>query len=311
MARLREAEQGEDGSAARRSTSGSAAGRAKRRPTASRRKTVPAAEPKETGAAAERKKTASAAGRGKTGAAAERKKTGAGAAREKAGSAAGRRRTASAERKKTETAEGRRKSRPTTRRNRSGRGLLASLRGLAFGAGGVLAAIGVLALAGWLLTFPLGDFRYSSGMSGTPGTFTAAQCHTTGAGKNEKRVCTGTFVAAKGGIVDGSARISDARVDVGKPVKLRRRPDGGYVHPGAMNAGMNLATAFGIVSLAAFLLVVLCVSPGRVSAGSYKRLRKNPPPWGTLLTVLVPVFGVSLALAALCAVVGFLLSLIF
>ncbi|MCO5970904.1 hypothetical protein [Actinoallomurus soli] len=181
---------------------------------------------------------------------------------------------------------------------------------MALAAAGVLGAIGVLALAGWLVTFPLDDFRYSSGMAGTPGTFTAAQCHKTGTGKGT-RVCTGTFVAAHGGFVDPSARIRGARVDVGKPAQLRRRSDGGYVQPGPRSAGMNLAAAFGIVSLAAFLLVVLCVSPNGVSAGGYKRLRKNPPPWGTLLSVLVPVFGTALGLAALCALIGFLLSLIF
>ncbi|MCO6007490.1 hypothetical protein NE236_21155 [Actinoallomurus purpureus] len=176
---------------------------------------------------------------------------------------------------------------------------------------GVLVAMGVLGLAGWLLTFPLNDARYTSGLAGTPGTFTAARCHTTGSGKSSTRICSGTFESTKGGFIDRAAQIRNARIGVGKPATLRRRPDGGYVQPGPVNAGMNLATAFGIVSLAAFLLVVLCASPKQVSAGGWKRLRKNPPPWGVLLSILVPLFGASLVLAGLCALVGFLLSLVF
>ncbi|GAB3984698.1 hypothetical protein GCM10029978_095070 [Actinoallomurus acanthiterrae] len=173
---------------------------------------------------------------------------------------------------------------------------------------GVLAAIGVLGLAGWLLTSPLDDARYSSGLSGTPGTFTAERCHTTGSGNGGPPVCTGTFAPAKGGSVDRTAQVRDARIHVGTSATLRRKPDGGYVQPGPAKAGKDLATAFGIVSLAAFLLVLLCAAPKRVSAGGWKRMRQNPPPWGTLLTIVVPLFGASLLLAGLSLLVGFLLS---
>ncbi|MFL6054226.1 MAG: hypothetical protein ACJ72W_15090 [Actinoallomurus sp.] len=160
-----------------------------------------------------------------------------------------------------------------------------------------------------MLTFPLNDLRYTSGLSGTPGTFTAARCRTVGAGKGSTRVCTGRFVSAKSGFIDRAAHVSNARIDVGRPATLRRRPDGQYVQPSPVNAGMNLATAFGIVSLAAFLLVVICVSPSRVSVTHGKRLRENPPPWGVLLSIFIPLFGTSLVLAGLCALAGFLLSL--
>jgi hypothetical protein len=243
-----------------------------------------------------------------------------GRARRRTGSAAGRderrpatggkRRGSATGRRKTSPAGGRKRTRPAVRRRRGRRDGPTTALGVLLTAVGVLVAIGVLALAGWLLAFPLDDLRYTSGMAGTEGTFTAVRCHTTGAGEGGTRVCVGTFVPAGGGLIDRTAQIRDADVAVGRTATLRRRPDGGYVQPGPVNAGKNLATAFGIVSLAAFLLVVLCVSPRRVSAGGWRRLRENPRPWGTLLTILVPLFGASLALAALCASVGFLLSLV-
>jgi hypothetical protein len=250
-----------------------------------------------------RKKTGSAAGRKKTGPATGRKRTGAATGRKKNDSAAGRRRTGAA--------TGPRRTRPAVRRRSRTRGRQVIPVGVLLTAGGVLAAVGVIALAGWLLTFPLGDLRYTSGVSGTPGTFTAVRCHTTGADEGSTRVCTGTFVAAEGGFTDRTAQVRDADIDVGRPATLRRRPDGGYVQASPASAGKDLAAAFGIISLAAFLLVALCVSPPGVSAGGWKRLRANRAPWGTLLTVLVPLFGASLALAALSALIGSLLSRVF
>ncbi|WP_433182419.1 hypothetical protein [Actinoallomurus sp. CA-150999] len=235
---------------------------------------------------------------------------GSAARRKKSGSAAGRQKSRPTTGRKKSPATGR-KSRPAGGRTRrsprtgSRRGAAGSPLGVLLTAVGVLAAIAVLGLAGWLLTFPLDDARYSSGLSGTPGTFTAARCHTAGSGTP---VCTGTFVPAKSGLVDRNAHVRDARIQVGRPASLRRRPDGGYVQPGPAKTGKDLATAFGIISLAAFLLVLLCAAPKRVSAGGWKRMRKNPPPWGTLLTIVVPLFGASLLLAGLCLLVGFLLS---
>jgi hypothetical protein len=274
MAPSRAVRDAEDEPAGGERKRGSAAGRAKSRP------------------AAGRKRSTAAGGRKKSSAAGERKKS-----------------TAAGERKTTRPAT--RRKRPATKENRSRRATAGSPLSVLLVSVGVLVAVGVLALAGWLLTFPLDDFRYSAGLSGTQGTFTAAQCHTTGSGKSSSRVCTGTFVPAKGGSADRSARIRDGRIEVGKPATVRRRPDGGYVEPGAAKAGTNLAAAFGIVALAAFLLVVLCVSPANITVGGWKRLRQNPPPWGTLLSIFVPLFGASLVLAALSALVGHLLSLIF
>jgi hypothetical protein len=247
------------------------------------------------GGSAGRRKTSRSAGGRKSSRPANGRKT--------SGSAGGR--------KSSRPATGPEKSRPATGPKKGRRESAWSPSSVLLTAVAVLVGMGVLVLAGWLLTFPLNDVRYTSGLAGTPGTFTAARCHTTGAGKGSTRICTGTFVSAKGGFIDRTAQVRNARIDVGRPAALRRRPDGGYVQPSPVNAGMNLATAFGIVSLAAFLLVVLCVSPKQISVGGWKRLRENPPPWGMLLSILVPLFGASLVLAGLCALVGFLLSLVF
>ncbi|MEV5706532.1 hypothetical protein [Actinoallomurus sp. NPDC052274] len=261
----------------------------------------PADGGKKRGSSAGGAKSRPAAGRKRSTAAGGRKKSGAAGARKKSGAAGARKTTRPATRRK----------RSATKEKRIRHATAGSPLSVLLVSVGVLVAMGVIALAGWLLTFPLDDFRYSSGLSGTQGTFTAVRCHATGSGKDGSRVCTGTFVPAKGGSVDSSARVRDARIEVGKPVTVRRKTDGGYVRPGAANAGTNLATAFGIVALAAFLLVVLCVAPKNIKVGGLKRLRQNPPPWGTLLSIFVPLFGASLVLAALSALLGHLLALIF
>jgi hypothetical protein len=168
----------------------------------------------------------------------------------------------------------------------------------------VLFAVGVLALAGWLMSFPVDGFRYTAGLSGTPGTFTAAHCHTYGSGRTSERVCTGTFTSADGRLTDTKAHISNGRIDVGKHARLRRRPDGGYVQPGLGKAILDLAAAFGIVGGAAFLLMALCATPGRVAPNI--PLRANPRPWGTLLFLFALLGGGCLFAALLFYMVAIL-----
>ncbi|MGK4582657.1 hypothetical protein [Kitasatospora sp. HPMI-4] len=155
---------------------------------------------------------------------------------------------------------------------------------------GTLFAVGVLALAGWLVRFPADELRYTSGTSGTPGTFTAAHCHTVGAGKGRQRVCQGPFVPHDGSPTDPAAHITDARVDVGKPAELRRTDGGGYVQPGVLNAGMDLAGIFGILCGASFLLMLPAAGPRRVKVEKGVPLRANPQPWGTLIPLLLGLF---------------------
>ncbi|GAB3984679.1 hypothetical protein GCM10029978_095000 [Actinoallomurus acanthiterrae] len=174
---------------------------------------------------------------------------------------------------------------------------------------GVLVAIGVVVLAVWLEFFPINGFRYAAGLAGTPGTFTAAHCHTYGSGRGSRRVCTGTFTPANGGPADPAARITNARVHVGKPTTLRRKADGGYAKPGAADAVLDVAGVLGIVSLAALALLVLCVMPRRVRVEADVPLSSNPRPWGTLIPVLLWSFAGFLAAAALCGVAAVLLAL--
>ncbi|GAA2270684.1 MULTISPECIES: hypothetical protein [Kitasatospora] len=155
---------------------------------------------------------------------------------------------------------------------------------------GTLFAIGVLALAGWLVRFPADEFRYTSDMAGTPGTFTAAHCHNEGAGKSRTRQCEGPFVPHNGSPTDPAAHITNARVDVGKPAELRRTDGGGYVQPGVLNAGMDLAGVFGIFCGAAFLLMFPAAGPRRVKVETGVPLRANPQPWGTLVPLLLGLF---------------------
>jgi hypothetical protein len=171
-------------------------------------------------------------------------------------------------------------------------------------AAGVLFAIGVIALAAWLMSMVLGGFSYAVGLSGTPGTFTAAHCHTVGVGRGSTRICTGTFTSADGRVVDTRAHIKNARVYVGKPVGLRRKEDGGYTQPGWTSASMDLAVAFATIAGAAFLLVAPCVMARRVVIEDGVPLRAHPQPWGTLLPLLVCLVAIFLPAAMLSALAG-------
>ncbi|MFB7669653.1 hypothetical protein ACFC1R_38130 [Kitasatospora sp. NPDC056138] len=164
---------------------------------------------------------------------------------------------------------------------------------------GALFAVGVLVLAGWLLRFPADEFRYTAGMAGTPGTFTAAHCHTVGSGKSSHRECQGRFVPHDGSPADPTAHISNARVDVGKPAELRRTDGGGYVQPGASNAAMDLAAIFGILCGAAFLLLFPVVGPRKVQVEKGIGPRANPQPWGTLIPLVFGLFLTFLIAAGL------------
>src|SRR5262249_41602264 len=111
------------------------------------------------------------------------------------------------------------------------------------------------------------------------------------------------------GPADTAARITNARVHVGRPTTLRRKVDGGYAQSGAANAALDLAGVLGIVSLAALALLVLCIMPRSVRVENDVPLSSNPQPWGTLIPLLLGVFAGFLALAALCGVAAVLLAL--
>lgn len=89
-----------------------------------------------------------------------------------------------------------------------------------FTAIGALLVLGIIAAAGLLLRMPLNDFRYATALSGMPGTFSAAQCHTVPAGRGTSLACTGTFVAADGEFTDPAAHLTDGRIKLGKPISL-------------------------------------------------------------------------------------------
>ncbi|GAA5187401.1 hypothetical protein GCM10023322_35690 [Rugosimonospora acidiphila] len=175
---------------------------------------------------------------------------------------------------------------------------------------GVLFSIGVLALATWLISLTVGGFAYATKLAGVPGTFVATRCHTTGAGKARVRTCRGTFTSVDGGLVDHSASIDNANVDVGKPAQLRRESGGGYTQPRAATAALEVAGTFGIVAGAAVLLCVPCVMVRRVRIGDGVPVGTNPPPWGFLLRLLPGLFAGFLVLAALSLVAALLIGVV-
>ncbi len=130
--------------------------------------------------------------------------------------------------------------------------------------------------------------------------FTAAQCHTVGSGRSSSRTCTGTYVAAHGGFTDRTARVDGGRIERGKPVGMQRESDGSYVRPLTSGVLEDVAGAFGIAAVAAFLLLGVCVSSPRVVVEGDAPLRANPRRWRIALSVLLTLFiggGVAGALA--------------
>ncbi|MEU9125801.1 hypothetical protein AB0C96_39340 [Streptomyces sp. NPDC048506] len=169
--------------------------------------------------------------------------------------------------------------------------------------------LGIIAVAGLLLRMPLNGFRYQTGMSGMFGTFSATHCHTVPAGRCTSRACTGTFVAADRGFTDRTAHITDAHIELGKPIQLQREPDGSYIRPLASGAALDLAGVFGIVTGAAFLSVMVFVGTSRVPVGGDAPIRSNPRSRPTVLPLLVCVLIASGAAAVLAFVVAIVIVL--
>ncbi|BDM70783.1 hypothetical protein HEK616_42700 [Streptomyces nigrescens] len=179
-----------------------------------------------------------------------------------------------------------------------------------FAAIGTLLVLGIVALAGLLLRMPLDDFRYASGASGTPGTFSATRCHTVPVGRGgSSRACTGTFAAADGGFTDHAAHLTDARIKLGRAIPLQRASDGRYVRPLASAAARDLAGVFAIVWGAGFLLVLVAVGWTGVRLRGGLPLRSSRQPGGKLLPLLGWLYVGSGAAAVLSLVAAVVLAL--
>ncbi|MFD0327991.1 hypothetical protein ACFQZC_06465 [Streptacidiphilus monticola] len=130
------------------------------------------------------------------------------------------------------------------------------------GALAVLLALGTVSLAGWLAAlFPGDNLRYDAGWAGKPGRFTAAHCAEQGAGKSSHRLCSGVFDSADGTVTGRQVTLDDARVDVGRPVTLRLRPDGGYAVPGWDNVLFDLGGCFALLGGAGAVVAFVGIAP--------------------------------------------------
>ncbi|ARF53846.1 hypothetical protein [Streptomyces gilvosporeus] len=174
---------------------------------------------------------------------------------------------------------------------------------------GAVLVLVILTAAGLVMRLPLDDFRYTTGLSGTPGTFTAARCHTVGSGRSSSRTCTGTYVAAHGGFTARTARMDDGGIEPGRPVRVQREADGSYVRPLTSGALEDVAGAFLITSVAAFLLLGVCVSSPRVVVEGDAPLRANPRPWRMALSVLLTLSIGGGVAGALAFAAGFVMVL--
>ncbi|WP_158713044.1 hypothetical protein [Streptomyces sp. NRRL S-1813] len=76
---------------------------------------------------------------------------------------------------------------------------------------------------------PLNDLRYTTGLSGTPGTFSAEHCHAVRSGRVTSLTCTGSFVAADGRGTDHTAQLIDVPADHDQPARHRVLYSGGAV----------------------------------------------------------------------------------
>ncbi|MFH9983727.1 hypothetical protein ACH4ND_31835 [Streptomyces sp. NPDC017179] len=77
------------------------------------------------------------------------------------------------------------------------------------------------------------------GWAGTPGVFTARECHPTGSGKGGKgTTCSGLFVAEDGSLIDTAAALHWAEGRAGGRIRVRTLSLGGYQRESALDAAL-------------------------------------------------------------------------
>ncbi|MFJ1656220.1 hypothetical protein ACIOC2_33585 [Streptomyces sp. NPDC088337] len=77
------------------------------------------------------------------------------------------------------------------------------------------------------------------GWAGTPGVFTARECHPAGSGKGGKgTTCSGLFVAEDGSLIDTAAALHWAEGRAGGRIRVRALILGGYQRESALDAAL-------------------------------------------------------------------------
>ncbi|MFF9127672.1 hypothetical protein ACF09J_31165 [Streptomyces sp. NPDC014889] len=77
------------------------------------------------------------------------------------------------------------------------------------------------------------------GWAGTPGVFTARECHPMGSGKGGKgTTCSGLFVAEDGSLIDTAAALHWAEGKAGSRIRVRALILGGYQRESALDAAL-------------------------------------------------------------------------
>ncbi|MFI9358027.1 hypothetical protein [Streptomyces lydicus] len=185
---------------------------------------------------------------------------------------------------------------------RSGAARQRARKGTARTAIGALLVLGVIALAGLLLRIPLNDLRYTTGLSGTPGTFSAEHCHAVRSGRVTSLTCTGTFVTADGRGTDHTAQLIDAPADHDQPITVQRKPDGSYVQPLVFRVALDLLAVFGIVAAAAMTVVIVRTGSSTAAVSAGVPARSRPKVWGPVL-YLVSLLAIGCGAAAVLSFV--------
>ncbi|MFF4762019.1 hypothetical protein [Streptomyces sp. NPDC001292] len=77
------------------------------------------------------------------------------------------------------------------------------------------------------------------GWAGTPGVFTARECHREASGRGGKgTACSGLFVAEDGSLVDTAAALHWAEGEEGARIRVRTLTLGGYQRESALDAAL-------------------------------------------------------------------------
>ncbi|RAG85226.1 hypothetical protein DN069_12720 [Streptacidiphilus pinicola] len=178
----------------------------------------------------------------------------------------------------------------------------------------VAVGLGVLGGGVWAAQFPLRALPYALGVAGTPGTYVSRHCATELL-RNRKAedVCTGTFTATDGSLVDRSVTLHAPGRDaatVGRPVGMRRTSRGSYVRPGPGEVGLDLGGLFALLGYTLLLLGgvfrflgLLCTGPDESATPASRRWNARARP-----LLRVGAAGGFLGLAA--AFVGVVYSLV-
>ncbi|MEY9843831.1 hypothetical protein [Streptacidiphilus sp. MAP5-3] len=195
---------------------------------------------------------------------------------------------------------------------------------------GLLAAAVAVAFAGWvMLVGPLANLPYDVGHAGTPGSFTATKCWTTGGGKSSHNFCDGTFTSTDGSVVVRDLQLEDTRASVGHSLTVRREADGtDYAQPGLDNAAMDVALCLLILVCLGCALAVIGGWPSSVGVGvgagknrtaphgnhrapgtDEKPKSQSPSPWWQIGAIGFVLVIVTLPLSLIAGVVGFVAKL--